>query len=315
MQSSAPCLCGAIRPFPLGRAMGSTRTSGGHCVLSLLMSRFGVVPTHWLRHHGLSVTDKAVLCVLATYADEARYCYPAVKTLADDLCVSPRTVQYSLRALVNAGAVLVESRRTAQGDLTTNGYWITGYDLLERVVQPIARGGATDCTTSCNPLHPNSTNKQDQLSEASPTPPTTAEWPALVFPNALMGEAYLRLWGAARSKAGFDASLKAVLEGLTTGKPCTIEELGAALLDMAGNGEAFNLARLRGYLRKAQAAAKAEGQPGAPAPRSGALRWTMTDEERAQMVRELDAEIAAEKAAKEAAKAAWQAQQSTRGVA
>lgn len=80
----------------------------------------------------------------------------------------------------------------------------------------------------------------------------------LKFGHEAQQAAYDGYRRASRLPAAFDASLKTLLEPISGGKPCTIEQLGAALLELAGNGEAFNLSRLRGYLRKAEQGAPAD---------------------------------------------------------
>lgn len=87
---------------------------------------------------------------------------------------------------------------------------------------------------------------------------------------------------AARNGTAFDATLRAIMSGMTTGKPVPEAVLGLALMDMAANGEAFNASRVRGYIRKHEAAAQL---PTATA-RPGAVDW-------AQITRELEAEYAA----------------------
>lgn len=78
--------------------------------------------------------------------------------------------------------------------------------------------------------------------------PTTAD--ALTFPHADMQEAYLAFRRVMPNRRAFDATLRSIRDGMTTGKAVAVEVLGTALLELAGNGEGFNVSRLRGYIRK-----------------------------------------------------------------
>jgi len=267
------------------------------------MSRFGVVPTYWMRHLELSATDKATLALLSTYADENGYCWPSVPVLAMCLTISDRHIQRSLRRLEEVGAVRIKRRYNEDGKPVSNGYWIRGYENKPQTVYMHERTGVgdadvtyegdTEVTNKVTPVSPKQYQvEQDQVEQATTTSSKRGKG-RLDFPAEPMQEVYLTFWRMAPNRAAFDASLQALLDGLTTGKPCSLDELGAALLDLAGNGEGFNLARVRGYLRKAQQA-KTAGSAAGTANRPGILRWTLTDEERETMVREYEAEMAAQ---------------------
>jgi hypothetical protein len=218
------------------------------------MSRFAVVPTAWVRSKELTGSDKLVLVALAAFADSRGYCWPSVARLAEEIGMSVRSVQYSLKRLAELGVVVVKRRVDEAGDYTTNGYWITGYDTMlpaKGVVQPVAPGGATDCTRVvqpiapgwCNPLHPNNTSITVPVEQAT----TTAE--KLSFPHDDQQAAYEHYRATAAHPAAFDASLKAIIEGMTSGQPVPVPTAGAALVEMLSNGDAWNASRFRGYCR------------------------------------------------------------------
>lgn len=260
------------------------------------MSRFGIIPTRWMAHEELTSSDKLTLAVLSTFADPDGYCWPSVRTIAERASLSERSVQYALRNLEVVGALIVQRRANDNGGNSSNGYWITGYDIAPGVVQSLREGDADIARGVVHPLHPNIPNK-NSLTEHATTPPTTAV-PGLTFPSEEMQEAYLTHRRMAPNRRAFDQSLQAILNGMTTGKPVAAEVMGLALMDMAANGEAFNASRVRGYIRKHESAQAAS----AAAPQRFALRYTFTDEERARVAAELEAEYAA-KQAKEAARA------------
>lgn len=251
------------------------------------MSRFAVVPTVWLRHPDLSTTDKAVLTALATYASAERYSFPSVRAIADDLQLSERTVQYALRTLEGIGAIQVERRSDDNGRCTSNGYRIIGYDLVQGAVQSTAYTPVQpSASTPVQPIAPKQYQYEQDQKEDPTTPTTTAA--RLVFKNPEMQLAYQEHRYAARNGKAFDAALSALLTGMTTGKPVAEEVLGLALMDMAANGEAFNASRVRGYIRKHEAAQAMERPGASTTPPS--KRWTFTDEERAKVLAEMEAE-------------------------
>jgi hypothetical protein len=257
------------------------------------VSRFAVIPTIWVRHQELTPTDKAVLLALATYADTDRYAYPSLSRLADDLALSVRTVRYSLRQLEEVGALRVERRTADNGDQLSNGYWVTGYDMMGEGRQWVAGGAAMDCRGPGTGLPPNSTNQQDQLTDTT----TTTTRATLVFEHESHQLAYEQLRRASRNPAAVDASLRAEIDGMTTGKPVPIAVIGQMLLDLAANGEPFNVARLRGYLRKQQSVSVRAEE--AAMPHAYGKRLAPTDAE----IEEWDRRYRAEQEAKAAAQA------------
>lgn len=69
-------------------------------------------------------SDRLVLLALADTASHDGEAWPAVSTLAEQCGVSVRTVQYSLRRLVELGELEVEPRVHPKGDPTSNLYRI-----------------------------------------------------------------------------------------------------------------------------------------------------------------------------------------------
>lgn len=115
---------------------------------------------------------------------------------------------------------------------------------------------------------------------------------ALRFENADQQAAYLGMRRASRNPAAFDATLRAILTGQTTGKPVDEAALGMALLELTANGEGFNASRVRGYLRKHEAAQQMPApvrKPDIDAYGFSTKRltpWTLSDSERAAIARE-----------------------------
>lgn len=214
------------------------------------MSRFAILPTAVLRDPALTAQDKLIVTMLATYADENGYCWPAIKTLAVDAGVSESTVKRALVHLEEVGVVEREPRFTDNGDRDTNAYWIIGYDRRLLVGSHRTQGGFTQ-NPGVGSHRPTNKNIENKSIEHATT--TAATDRALTFANPDHQLVYDGWRRASRLPAAFDASLRTLLEPITGGRPVSVDALGAAMLELAGNGEGFNLARLRGYLRKAEA--------------------------------------------------------------
>lgn len=211
------------------------------------MSRFAIVPTEVLRHSALTAQDKLVLTMLSSYADTDGYCWPSVGALATDCALSDRAVRYALSHLHELGVIEIERRERENGSQTSNAYWVRGYD---RGTLHMVQGGAA--YSAGGPLHmvqaQNSTSK-NRTNEQATTTTTSAREPLLQFDTPAIQDAYQAYRNAHRHPAAFDATLGALRDGMTTGAPVSLDAIGRALLELRGNGEAFNVARLRGYLR------------------------------------------------------------------
>ena len=70
----------------------------------------------------LSDRAKALLMVLAAYANAAHYCNPSVEKLGRSMGVQERVVQRARAELVAAG--LIKFFPGGQGPKATNGYWL-----------------------------------------------------------------------------------------------------------------------------------------------------------------------------------------------
>ena len=106
-----------------------------------------VVPVWLLGTAGVGARELQVYLVLAEHADnETGEAWPSRRRIAERCGVaSVRTVDAALDRLVAVGALRVARRRDARGDWTTSLY--TVLRARPGVVQPVAPGGAADCTT------------------------------------------------------------------------------------------------------------------------------------------------------------------------
>ena len=77
---------------------------------------------NWAWQQALTPTLKLVLMALADAADNQGVCWPSISTLAKKCSVSTRTVQRSLRVLIDSGLLTADSRRRRDGSSTSNRY-------------------------------------------------------------------------------------------------------------------------------------------------------------------------------------------------
>jgi hypothetical protein len=252
------------------------------------MSRFGIVPTDVIRHPALTAQDKLVLVMLTTYADRLGWCWPSVATLATDCQLSERSVRYALKHLRELGVLVVKPNVGPDGEQTSNLYWVRGYD--PETLQLEQGAPAQFAGEGLHEVHPNSTSKNSTSEHATTTTTTTTrrvdvENSGLTFAEPAAQQVYERLRRAHPNPAALDATLGAVRDGMTTGQPVALEAIGRALLELAGNGEGFNVSRLRGYIRGL------ERVPAAPTSAGGYKRRGGPVDE-AAMVAKVDAILA-----------------------
>jgi Helix-turn-helix domain len=72
--------------------------------------KFGTVVTRVMRDPSLSMSAKALYCLLCTYADGERSCWPSNETLGEQLGVTDRSIRTLMNELVTAGIVMREAR-------------------------------------------------------------------------------------------------------------------------------------------------------------------------------------------------------------
>jgi len=112
---------------------------------------FTIIP-EWVLYSNISPQGVRLYGVLRRFADSGGECFPSRKTLANRLQVdSTKPVDRALKELVNIGAVLIEQRRDAKGDLTTNLYTVysvrRGDDLIPRWGHISPNGGDENVPT------------------------------------------------------------------------------------------------------------------------------------------------------------------------
>lgn len=76
--------------------------------------------TRAIELQGVSSSEKLLLIVLANYADKQARCYPSHHTLAEDSCLSQRTILTLMKALEDRGLVVRRERRRVDGSRSTD---------------------------------------------------------------------------------------------------------------------------------------------------------------------------------------------------
>ena len=117
---------------------------------------------NWAWQQSLAPTLKLVLMALADAADDHGVCWPSVSSLAKKCSVSTRTVQRSLRVLIDGGLLTAEPRRRRDGSSTSNRYrlLIAGGDNLSPPREAVDTRPGQGCRGDPDmPVTPGTTNR------------------------------------------------------------------------------------------------------------------------------------------------------------
>lgn len=120
---------------------------------------------------GITATEKLLLLALANYADENMECYPSQKRLAEDTCMTDRTVRAAFKSLEDRGMLERSERRRPDGYRAS--------DLV--VLHVFLPGGANISPEAFSPenISPeNDVNSHRKIASISPeavSAPTTLE--------------------------------------------------------------------------------------------------------------------------------------------
>lgn len=124
----------------------------------------------------VSATEKAVLLVLANYADEAGRCWPSQKTVAKQACTSERTVRRMIRDLEARGILAREQRRRSDGSRSTDVIALALFQQPDNVSKQTANLSGGGDTVSALPDnvsgHEPSDNHQGRDTRKRASPPS-----------------------------------------------------------------------------------------------------------------------------------------------
>ncbi len=129
---------------------------------------------NWAWRQALTPTLKLVLMALADAADDQGVCWPSVSTLAKKCTVSTRTVQRSLRVLIDSGLLIAKPRQRRDGSSTSNRYRLLIAE--DDNLSPPREAGDTRPSQGCRgdhdmPVTPGTTNRI----VIDPPPPEAAD--------------------------------------------------------------------------------------------------------------------------------------------
>lgn len=83
---------------------------------------FTQIPNKIVRSHTLTPSEKIVLMVLCSYADDSNVAYPSYRTIAADTGISRRKVIDIINNLIKLGCIKKTERKTSKGDNAANDY-------------------------------------------------------------------------------------------------------------------------------------------------------------------------------------------------
>jgi len=166
---------------------------------------FGTVNANVLRSPAISVSAKAVYCLLTTYADESGACWPSNETLAKALGVTDRTIRTLLSELIEKGVIRREPR-------FKDGRQTTSVNVLIEI-ETSGRGETYFPPEEEAGFRQNKTSKN----KTTTTPSTKVE-----VSEIQSTEGFDAFWGPYPKKVGKQAALKAYLRITKTVDPACI---------------------------------------------------------------------------------------------
>lgn len=266
--------------------------------------QFAVVPAYVILDRTITPAQKNVMQVICLHANQDGWAWPKLETMGEILGVQKPQVSKMIEALRQAGCIEVQYRthdgkrkmffrviydrplETLEVAATEAG------DEPELVSVEETNGAATgfhsgndlfpsrkrDVSTTETPFfeHSSEQTKEQEL----PTPPAReAVGLEAEFTHEVHRRAYVELRAKHRSAVSLDAALQTVHQPVTGGAAFAWDVIGAGLVEQLGNGESFNLSRLRGYCRHVTAGppawAKSRTAPEA-APNASAVSYAGT---------------------------------------
>lgn len=108
---------------------------------------FCIIP-EWVLYAEVSATAVRVYGVLNRYAnDKTNKCHPARSTIAEKCRISEKSVDRAIKELKKIKALKVKSRKSSQGDYTSNEYTLFSISPAYAQWTPVSPGGDKNDTT------------------------------------------------------------------------------------------------------------------------------------------------------------------------
>lgn len=95
---------------------------------------------NWAWEQQLSPVPKLTLLALADNADDHGYCWPKMRTIATKCCTSERTIQRTIKSLLNTGLLNKEARFDGAGRQVSNSYTLA-LAYPDKLSPPIKKRG------------------------------------------------------------------------------------------------------------------------------------------------------------------------------
>jgi hypothetical protein len=238
------------------------------------MPALSIIPSRALQDPELTGSRLRALCAIGTFTSrEGKGVWAANATLAEMAHMDERAFRREAAWLVDRGYVRKKRRFKRDGSQDTNLLQIV-LDEPEGAVAVAgepeggegeihppggraesthppraesAQGGRAESTHQTSPLQKPATPARAREGEEPPTAPIGLE---REFAHDAHREAYLAIRRGMQHPDGFDAALRSVHSPITGGASFGWDAIGAALLEVRGNGESFNVSRFRGYCRR-----------------------------------------------------------------
>ena len=97
-------------------------------------SGYGMVQSCIMKMPGLSIQAKAIYSLLASYTGSKDYCFPSIKTISKDLCISEKLVYKYLKELKEFKLIIVSK---LYKDIRNNHkYEVCYIDNPQEIIEP-----------------------------------------------------------------------------------------------------------------------------------------------------------------------------------
>jgi len=226
---------------------------------------------------GVSPTEKLLLLLLANYADEEMRCWPSHRRLADDGCLSRRTIVSTMQGLEARGLITRKERVRPDGSRATDiitlrvDAWGGGANSAQGGVQILHRGGAA--ASHLTTFEPSSEPKKPPIAPQGARElfegQSFLHVPAQPLPAT--NQDFERWWAAYPRKVGKEAAKRSWLKALKSAK--RPEVLLEALAKAIWSDDAKFIPHPATWLNQGRWMDEVEASVGADAPLSEADLW------------------------------------------
>lgn len=176
-----------------------------------------------IKLQGVTSTEKLLLIALANYADDNLVCFPSIRQLALDTCMSERQIQRVMHSLEGRKMVARTPRQRFDGSRSTDTIELSlGGDTMSPPPDMLSPGGVTSTTPGGDAMSPLTTFEPSPNHQNEPSPsPAATKCPRGDFNS--FWSAYPRKVGKGAARRAYEKSLSKI------GAPDAHDTLMAAL--------------------------------------------------------------------------------------